>query len=292
VKMNWHRPVLPGLFLLLSASLWCQGDPSGSLVMDILTEAYPGIVTDKALVEGDWSVLVRGERIFWAGGRLLPPEARERSDAYSPHPFFYYSGDYEPPLPSYTEEEKARTRARLERRDRDPPSRNPRFFDLIYGIRDEDSAWAHQISVTFLGYRLTLHRDLAERVARVEDVLREKMIDDPDLREYVDSLDYAAGYSWRLIAGTESRSNHAYGIALDFSPRDYGGREAYWLWTRDFYPDWFTLGWDRRYRPPESFVRAFETEGFLWGGKWFLFDSIHFEYRPEILLLNRSGHGP
>jgi hypothetical protein len=33
-------------------------------------------------------------------------------------------------------------------------------------------------------------------------------------------------------------------------------------------------------------VRYFEDEGFVWGGKWLMFDTIHFEYRPEILVLN------
>lgn len=28
-----------------------------------------------------------------------------------------------------------------------------------------------------------------------------------------------------------------------------------------------------------------EVEGFIWSGKWLFFDNIHFEYRPEVLLL-------
>jgi hypothetical protein len=30
--------------------------------------------------------------------------------------------------------------------------------------------------------------------------------------------------------------------------------------------------------------------GFIWGGKWLFFDTMHFEYRPEILIL--SGMPP
>jgi hypothetical protein len=29
-------------------------------------------------------------------------------------------------------------------------------------------------------------------------------------------------------------------------------------------------------------VAVFEREGFIWGGKWYHFDPIHFEYRPEL----------
>ena len=38
--------------------------------------------------------------------------------------------------------------------------------------------------------------------------------------------------------------------------------------------------------PPDSFIEAFERRGFVWGGKWFYYDTMHFEYRPEILALN------
>ncbi|MCL2443985.1 MAG: M15 family metallopeptidase [Treponema sp.] len=33
-------------------------------------------------------------------------------------------------------------------------------------------------------------------------------------------------------------------------------------------------------------MKTFESQGFIWGGKWQLFDTMHFEYRPEILILN------
>lgn len=28
---------------------------------------------------------------------------------------------------------------------------------------------------------------------------------------------------------------------------------------------------------------AFERHGFIWGAKWYHYDSMHFEYRPELL---------
>jgi len=36
-------------------------------------------------------------------------------------------------------------------------------------------------------------------------------------------------------------------------------------------------------------VDIFERHGFIWGGKWYHFDTLHFEYRPEILALARKG---
>ena len=37
-------------------------------------------------------------------------------------------------------------------------------------------------------------------------------------------------------------------------------------------------------------VRAFEAEGFIWGGKWHEYDLMHFEYRPEIIAKARVLH--
>jgi hypothetical protein len=278
-------------FIILVQPLFPQSEMSGFMVLGALMAAYPDEVSDRTFLRGDWSVQVGGEIIYWAGGKLLPEEDLELSGRFSPHPFYSYSGDYEPPIPEYTKAEKERIIRALDERDENPPVRNPRFFDLIYNIRDQESAWEQMRSISFLGFRMTVHREIAGKLARIEGALLPLMDSDATLRDYVASLESGAGYSWREIAGTESRSNHSYGIAVDFTPRDYGGKDAYWLWSRDFNGEWFTQGWSRRYRPPESFVRAFEAEGFVWGGKWFLFDSIHFEYRPEILLLNRSGRG-
>jgi len=33
-------------------------------------------------------------------------------------------------------------------------------------------------------------------------------------------------------------------------------------------------------------VKVFEHFGFVWGGKWFYWDLVHFEYRPDLLILN------
>jgi hypothetical protein len=33
----------------------------------------------------------------------------------------------------------------------------------------------------------------------------------------------------------------------------------------------------------ERLVEIFERHGFIWGGNWSHFDTMHFEYRPELL---------
>ena len=40
---------------------------------------------------------------------------------------------------------------------------------------------------------------------------------------------------------------------------------------------------------PLELVAAFERHGFVWGGKWWHYDTMHFEYRPELLAYARNG---
>jgi hypothetical protein len=35
---------------------------------------------------------------------------------------------------------------------------------------------------------------------------------------------------------------------------------------------------------PLEIVKIFEKYGFIWGGRWYHYDTMHFEYRPELLL--------
>lgn len=81
-------------------------------------------------------------------------------------------------------------------------------------------------------------------------------------------------YHCRTIAGTKRYSAHAYGIAIDINTR-YGD---YWRWTKAANG---ALSW--RNQIPAAIVEIFERYGFIWGGRWYHFDTLHFEYRPELL---------
>jgi hypothetical protein len=87
-------------------------------------------------------------------------------------------------------------------------------------------------------------------------------------------------YNCRPIAETNRLSVHAFGAAIDINAR-FGG---YWLWSKR--PDGAVV-W--RNRIPAEIVDIFERHGFIWGGRWYHFDSLHFEYRPELIALARQG---
>ena len=38
-----------------------------------------------------------------------------------------------------------------------------------------------------------------------------------------------------------------------------------------------------------TIVDVFERHGFIWGGRWFHYDTMHFEYRPELLAIAKAA---
>jgi hypothetical protein len=102
----------------------------------------------------------------------------------------------------------------------------------------------------------------------------------------VNSIGSLHGWNWRNIADTETRSFHSYGVAIDIIPRSWGGKETYWMWAIQRKPEWWNISYNERYHPPAAVIKAFEAYGFAWGGKWTYFDTMHFEYRPEVFIIN------
>ncbi|MFT9493472.1 M15 family metallopeptidase [Anaerosolibacter sp.] len=81
-------------------------------------------------------------------------------------------------------------------------------------------------------------------------------------------------YNYRVIAGTNQLSPHAFGTAIDLK-RD---NRDYWKWVSR------EEGQKRLDMYPREVVKIFENHGFVWGGKWSHFDILHYEYRPELIL--------
>jgi len=42
-------------------------------------------------------------------------------------------------------------------------------------------------------------------------------------------------------------------------------------------------------RIPAAIAEVFERFGFIWGAKWYHFDTMHFEYRPDLIALAKQG---
>jgi D-alanyl-D-alanine carboxypeptidase len=82
-------------------------------------------------------------------------------------------------------------------------------------------------------------------------------------------------YNCRPIAGTDRPSAHGLGIAIDLAE----AHTHYWRWSKPEADGHIAY----KNEMPWEIVRIFEKHGFIWGGKWYHYDTMHFEYRPEIL---------
>lgn len=258
---------------------------SAPLVLQALRNSYPGLLTNIRLVVGSWEFDVAGKTFVWAEGRLLPKERAGQWLAYSPQPFYQYTSK-PPAVESWTRDQELAVEKQLRTRNNTTVLRDGSFFDALWGIRNRGEADSRQKRLTLFGLPVTVHENVVASLKKVEAAV--KLSTDKETKDFLASLRRLEGFNWRDIAGTQSRSNHAYGTALDLIPRTYGGKAVYWLWSmpREGTNHWYKWTWLHRWVPPKAVVAAFEEEGWVWGGKWMLFDTIHFEYRPEILALN------
>jgi hypothetical protein len=142
------------------------------------------------------------------------------------------------------------------------------MFAATYG---QTRAAVDVVPVDFLGRTLPVNRRRADAFRAVAARLQKLRDADPALGAYLRR--FAGTFVWRKIAGTNRQSAHSYGVSIDLDT----SVSAYWRWQSPPAP----LRW--RNQIPQAIVDAFEAEGFIWGGRWFHYDTMHFEYRPELL---------
>lgn len=146
-----------------------------------------------------------------------------------------------------------------------------RFEPLFHATYGASQAQVDVVSIEFLGQKLKVHRKVAPIFARVEKRLEAVLDKDPTLRPFLTNM--GGTFNWRKIANTNRQSAHSYGVSIDLNV----ARSHYWEWAKPKTP----MHWENRI--PQVIVDAFEAEGFIWGGRWYHYDTMHFEYRPELL---------
>jgi hypothetical protein len=151
--------------------------------------------------------------------------------------------------------------------------RNTDFFIRMYGDCRDGEVAKHMKPVRWVDgstVKVTNVNGLADHLQAVADELAEL----PD--SYDRFLSPSAGtYVCRVIAGTDRMSMHAFAAAIDISTAE----TDYWLWNE---PVDGRIPY--RNKVPFEIAAIFEKHGFIWGGKWYHYDTMHFEYRPELFL--------
>jgi hypothetical protein len=155
-------------------------------------------------------------------------------------------------------------------------ARNAGFFDKMYGDCRKGEVKGRLATIAWLPTKarqrlqVTTVNGVARRLEAVSKLL------DRLPSAFDKYLIPAAGtYNCRAIAGTARVSAHGYGIAIDIAV----SQSDYWRWA----PGSASGKIDYRNRIPLEIVHIFERPGFIWGGRWHHYDTMHFEYRPELL---------
>jgi hypothetical protein len=152
------------------------------------------------------------------------------------------------------------------------------LFMALYG-NSESAVAGNCVVVEFCGnsVKFNARYGAADALRAVSADLTPLLAQKPEIRSYVDKL--AGTFNWRKVAGTESLSNHSFATAIDLNVK----KAAYWRWVPPTQLETFS-----RKNWPIEIIETFERHGFIWGGKWWHFDTMHFEYRPEIIAYARS----
>ena len=166
------------------------------------------------------------------------------------------------------------------------------FFRKMYGDSPEEVeknlervVWMPRTfgQETYILY-VTRINGVHEKIKLISDELDELVCLNP---EYIRFLKRPGGtYCWRFIANTNRLSNHSFGMTLDIN----ADQSQYWQWDLKAQGQIIQEDVELVYRNnvPWKIVEIFEKYGFIWGGKWYHYDTMHFEYRPELMMTNIS----
>ena len=150
------------------------------------------------------------------------------------------------------------------------------FFYKMYGSNEREVR-KNLTEVTWCP-KLVGQKVLVTRVNGIDKKIRSisKELDKhPEYKKYVSQI--GGTFCWRNIAGSDRQSAHSFGMTIDLNT----AASNYWQWDCHCTSESQALTY--RNTIPQGIVDIFEKYGFIWGGKWYHYDTMHFEYRPELM---------
>lgn len=247
--------------LLLAAAAPASADPA----LDALVAAYP-----------DQLASYDDKDLIWKDGTRMPLAVGE------PNKSFQDLLDRPDLVDQFAIPYRLGASVKIPAENEDPGRiRNEAFFLKMYGDCRKGEVAKRLAKVAWMPKRgggsvnVTTVNGVNERLAAaVKDL--EKL--PADMTRYL--VPPAGTYNCRTIANTSRLSVHAFAAAIDINDK----LSDYWEWSKG--KDGSVV-WKNRI--PGEIGEIFERHGFIWGAKWYHFDTMHFEYRPELIALARQG---
>lgn len=220
--------------------------------MQALLDAYPESIKE---IRNGRLLMSDGTEIVYNDGRKK--EYLDRLDDSDPEDMFFDVYDSSVTPPAYLS---------------DPGrSRSEQLFKHMYG-KSAGEVERNLATVDWFGSPVKF-TSVNGAAKHLQDVARE-IAGHPELRKWVDC---SGTFYWRAVRGAKRQSAHSYGIAIDIAVKN----ADYWLWKNPGATETDKVAYANKI--PRQLVDIFERHGFIWGGAWYHYDTMHFEYRPEIL---------
>ena len=226
--------------------------PSIPLQHQALLAAYPEMIKE---IKDNYVVLSNGEKIIYDDGKEKNFEGRlDDSDIEDMFYDVYRLPDPEPPYQF------------------DPGrSRNEALYKAMYG-QSAEAVRKNLTGVEWFGQKV-LFTSVNGGADSLKAVAKE-IADHPDLNPYLKS---SGTFYWRPVRGANRMSAHSYGIAFDIAV----DKSDYWQWRGKTNDENKKVPYANKI--PRKIVEIFQKHGFIWGGAWYHYDTMHFEFRPELL---------
>jgi len=154
--------------------------------------------------------------------------------------------------------------------------RNIAFFMKVYGST-KTAVEKNLTTITWcpklVGQKITVSK--INGVDKQLQAISRELDEHPELKKYLANI--GGTFAWRNIKGTTRPSMHSFGVTIDINTT----YSDYWQWHCHCTNEDAPVSYHNRI--PQLVVDVFEKHGFIWGGKWYHYDTMHFEYRPELL---------
>ncbi len=113
-------------------------------------------------------------------------------------------------------------------------------------------------------------------IDKIVNKISAELDEHPEFQKYINNI--GGTFNWRTISGTNRLSMHSFGMTIDINAK----HSDYWQWSCNCKNENYKIVYKNKI--PLEIVKIFQKYGFIWGGNWKHFDTMHFEYRPEFFV--------
>lgn len=155
--------------------------------------------------------------------------------------------------------------------------RNEKLMKHMYG-KTEQEVRKNMVRVKWFNQQL-----LFSKINGAADSLKAVYNDLATLpASYRKFFEQSSTFNWRTVRGSNRLSAHSYGMTIDICTKF----SDFWRWKNPGKEEMDEIVYVNRI--PKEIIRIFEKHGFISGARWYHYDTMHFEFRPDLLYYSHN----